>query len=121
MARKIPSLPITSRLLKPSPGSGALPLRFASTQPAPQDSPAAAQKHDVTPSRTSVTSPTASGTPPPHGQKKSAARTMAQLDEELRQKMSGVAGDGGEAGVEYEDGQPVAMKRSVKNNMFRYI
>lgn len=48
-------------------------------------------------------------------------KTMAELDEELRNKMSGLAGDGGEAGVEYEDGQPVAMKRSVKNNMFRYI
>jgi len=48
-------------------------------------------------------------------------KTMAQLDEELRQKMAGLAGDGGEAGVEMEDGQPVSMKRSVKNNMFRYI
>lgn len=46
---------------------------------------------------------------------------MAQLDEELRQKMAGLAGDGGEAGVELEDGQPVSMKRGVKNNMFRYI
>jgi len=35
--------------------------------------------------------------------------------------MSGLAGDGGDSGVEYEDGQPVSMKRSVKNNMFRYI
>jgi hypothetical protein len=48
-------------------------------------------------------------------------RTVAELDEELRLKMSGHAGDGGEAGVEYENGQPVAMKRSVRNNMFRYI
>ncbi|KAL1303424.1 hypothetical protein AAFC00_006814 [Neodothiora populina] len=48
-------------------------------------------------------------------------KTMAELDEELRQKMSGLSGDGGESGVEYEDGQPVSMKRSVKNNMFRYI
>ncbi|KAI6080129.1 hypothetical protein F4821DRAFT_252243 [Hypoxylon rubiginosum] len=48
-------------------------------------------------------------------------KTMAELDAEMRQKMSGLSGDGGEAGVEYEDGQPVAMKRSVKNNMFRYI
>lgn len=56
---------------------------------------------------------TSSATPP--------KKTMAQLDEELRQKMAGLAGDGGEAGVELEDGQPVSMKRSVKNNMFRYI
>ena len=47
--------------------------------------------------------------------------TTAELDEQLRLKMEGRAGDGGEAGVEYEDGKPVAMKRSVKNNMFRYI
>jgi hypothetical protein len=48
-------------------------------------------------------------------------KTMAQVDEELRLKMAGLAGDGGDAGVEFEDGQPVSMKRSVKNNMFRYI
>ena len=55
------------------------------------------------------------------GQSKPERKTQAQLDEELRQKMMGIAGDGGESGVEYEDGVPVAMKRSVKNNMFRYI
>lgn len=49
------------------------------------------------------------------------AKTIAEQDEELRQKMGGLSGDGGEAGVEYENGEPVAMKRSVKNNMFRYI
>lgn len=43
-------------------------------------------------------------------------KTMAELDEEMRAKMSGLSGDAGEAGIEYEDGQPVAMKRSVKNN-----
>lgn len=48
-------------------------------------------------------------------------KTQVQLDEELRQKMSGLSGDGGESGIEYEDGQPVAMKRNVRNNMFRYI
>jgi hypothetical protein len=48
-------------------------------------------------------------------------KTLAELDEELRQKMAGHSGDGGDAGVEYEDGVPTSMKRSVKNNMFRYI
>ncbi|KAK4442270.1 hypothetical protein QBC34DRAFT_418953 [Podospora aff. communis PSN243] len=48
-------------------------------------------------------------------------KTLAEMDEELRLKMEGIAGDGGEAGVELEDGVPVAMKRSVRNNMFRYI
>lgn len=49
------------------------------------------------------------------------SKTQAELDAELKMKMEGIAGDGGASGVEYEDGQPVAMKRSVKNNMFRYI
>ncbi|KAK8090620.1 hypothetical protein PG994_000125 [Apiospora phragmitis] len=48
-------------------------------------------------------------------------KTVAELDAEMMKKMSGISGDGGSAGVEYEDGQPVSMKRSVKNNMFRYI
>jgi hypothetical protein len=48
-------------------------------------------------------------------------KTLAEMDEELRQKMAGHSGDGGDAGVEYEDGVPTSMKRSVKNNMFRYI
>lgn len=59
----------------------------------------------------------AAGRPP--NQKKS--KTQNELDEELRQKMEGIAGEGGASGVEYEDGRPVAMKRSVRENMFRYI
>ncbi|KAI1491931.1 hypothetical protein F5X96DRAFT_668191 [Biscogniauxia mediterranea] len=47
--------------------------------------------------------------------------TVADQDEALRLKMSGLSGDGGSAGVEYEDGKPVALKRGVRNNMFRYI
>ena len=46
---------------------------------------------------------------------------MAELDDEMRLKLEGISGEGGEAGLELEDGQPVAMKRSVKNNMFRLI
>lgn len=52
---------------------------------------------------------------------KKKRKTQAELDEELRQKLEGIAGDGGEAGMELENGQPVSMKRGVKNNMFRYI
>jgi len=48
-------------------------------------------------------------------------KTLAELDEELRNKMSGIAGDGGEAGVTLEDGKVVGMPRSVRENMFRYI
>jgi len=46
---------------------------------------------------------------------------QAQLDEELQAKMAELAGDGGASGVEYENGEPVAMKRSVRENMYRYI
>ncbi|MCJ1439728.1 MAG: hypothetical protein MMC23_000209 [Stictis urceolatum] len=53
--------------------------------------------------------------------KQSPQKTQAELDEEMRQKMAAIAGDGGEAGVELEDGKPVAMKRGVRENMFRLI
>jgi hypothetical protein len=44
-----------------------------------------------------------------------------QLDKEMQEKMAGIAGDGGDAGLELEDGRPVSMKRGVRENMFRYI
>lgn len=50
-----------------------------------------------------------------------AKKTMAEIDEEIRMKMEGRSGEGGEAGVELEDGKPTAMKRGVRNNMFRLI
>ncbi|KAI0121901.1 hypothetical protein F4814DRAFT_406904 [Daldinia grandis] len=56
-------------------------------------------------------------TPKSQGKKK----TMEEIDAELQRKMSGLSGDGGEAGIEYENGKPVAMKRGVRDNMFRYI
>lgn len=46
---------------------------------------------------------------------------MAEMDEELRLKLEGISGEGGKAGLELEDGKPVAMKRGVKENMFRLI
>ncbi|KAJ5713608.1 uncharacterized protein N7483_010789 [Penicillium malachiteum] len=42
-----------------------------------------------------------------------------QADSELRERLEQISGDGGAAGIEYEDGKPTAMKRSVRNNMFR--
>ncbi|EON61288.1 hypothetical protein W97_00501 [Coniosporium apollinis CBS 100218] len=78
--------------------------RFASSgskQPSPQDQPKDSKA--------------------PQSEQSKKRKTQAELDEELRLKMLDLAGDGGESGIEYEDGQPVAMKRSVKNNMFRYI
>jgi hypothetical protein len=57
----------------------------------------------------------------PSEEPKPKKKTQAELDQELQLKLQGLAGDGGSAGVEYEDGKPVSMKRSVRNNMFRYI
>ncbi|ROW17814.1 hypothetical protein VPNG_00810 [Cytospora leucostoma] len=48
-------------------------------------------------------------------------KTMAELDEELRLKLEGMSGDGGSAGVEYENGKAEGLKRGVKSNMFRVI
>jgi hypothetical protein len=46
---------------------------------------------------------------------------MAELDEELKLKLESISGEGGTAGLEYEDGKAVAMKRGVRENMFRLI
>jgi hypothetical protein len=54
-------------------------------------------------------------------QKSTVKRSCLQSDEELRRAMEGLAGDGGEAGLELEDGKAVSMKRGVRENMFRYI
>ncbi|KAI1349803.1 hypothetical protein F5Y01DRAFT_316480 [Xylaria sp. FL0043] len=102
-----------SYVLKPSLTTLTFPRRFASAQPA-FHTQSSTKDHDVT-------SPNAGPETRQDQKIKTKTKTMAELDEELKQKMSGIAGDGGESGVEYEDGQPVAMKRSVKNNMFRYI
>jgi hypothetical protein len=48
-------------------------------------------------------------------------KSVAELDEDMRLAMEGMAGDGGEAGLELEDGKATSMKRSVRENMFRYI
>ena len=48
-------------------------------------------------------------------------KSQAQADLELKQKLEAISGGGGEAGLELENGEPVAMKRGVKQNMFRLI
>ncbi|KAF5634203.1 hypothetical protein F52700_5924 [Fusarium sp. NRRL 52700] len=48
-------------------------------------------------------------------------KTSAELDQELREKLEGMSGDGGGAGVEYENGKAEGLKRGVKSNMFRVI
>ncbi|KAH6897897.1 hypothetical protein BKA70DRAFT_1437824 [Coprinopsis sp. MPI-PUGE-AT-0042] len=47
--------------------------------------------------------------------------TLQERDEQLRQILEDRSGDGGASGLELEDGAPVAMKRGVRDNMFRYI
>ncbi|RAL14973.1 uncharacterized protein BO97DRAFT_403992 [Aspergillus homomorphus CBS 101889] len=51
----------------------------------------------------------------------SKTKSVSQADQELRERLEQMSGDGGASGIEYEDGKPTAMKRSVRNNMFRYI
>ncbi|KAI0165217.1 hypothetical protein GGR52DRAFT_557989 [Hypoxylon sp. FL1284] len=112
--KRVITQPSTFRSLKEFPVSRCYPAlvsRPASSQP--QSHPQrelAGQKSDSLEKREAATAN--------NGGKK---KTTAEMDAELKQKMSGLSGDGGEAGVEYENGQPVAMKRGVKNNMFRYI
>ncbi|KAI9369713.1 hypothetical protein BJX61DRAFT_545347 [Aspergillus egyptiacus] len=54
-------------------------------------------------------------------QKSQRVKGMAEADDELRKRLEEMSGEGGAAGIEYEDGKPETMKRSVRNNMFRYI
>ncbi|KAI9666736.1 MAG: hypothetical protein M1831_001511 [Alyxoria varia] len=48
-------------------------------------------------------------------------KTVAQMDEEMKAKLEGLSGEGGEAGLELENGKPVAMGRGTRANMFRVI
>lgn len=48
-------------------------------------------------------------------------KTSAELDQELRERLESMSGDGGGAGVEYENGRSEGLKRGVKSNMFRVI
>lgn len=46
----------------------------------------------------------------------------AEMDKELRLKLEGISGEeGGEVGLKLGNGTPVAMKRGVKEKMFRLI
>jgi hypothetical protein len=48
-------------------------------------------------------------------------KTVLEADAEVLAKLESHSGEGGSAGVEYEGGKPVALKRAVKDNMFRVI
>lgn len=47
--------------------------------------------------------------------------SMSERDARMRAILDERSGEGGAAGLELEDGKPVAMKRGVRDNMFRYI
>ncbi|KAK1978697.1 hypothetical protein LZ30DRAFT_598600 [Colletotrichum cereale] len=84
-----------------------------------QSSPAETENtQTVTRNHTQATLPEDSAAPL---LKKTKKKTMAELDEELRLKLEGMSGDGGAAGVEYENGKAEGLKRGVKSNMFRVI
>ncbi|OBT93339.1 hypothetical protein VE01_08457 [Pseudogymnoascus verrucosus] len=73
---------------------------------------------------TEPTQPVKSSTPEPPAEPvkvKVRSKTIAELDEELKLKLEEISGEGGAAGLEYENGKAVAMKRGVKDNMFRLI
>ena len=96
-------------------------LRLGTKDPIPQSQEKSVQNLESTKS----SQPTSMSNPPTEGMQSERpsqkTKTVEQQDKELWKKMEGLAGDGGEAGRELEDGQPTAMKRSVRNNMFRYI
>ncbi|CAL3969732.1 unnamed protein product [Diplocarpon coronariae] len=54
-------------------------------------------------------------------EKQGREKTILEQDEELRLKLEGISGGGGAAGVEYEGGKAVGLKRGVKENIFRVI
>ncbi|KAI9150397.1 hypothetical protein HJFPF1_10163 [Paramyrothecium foliicola] len=55
------------------------------------------------------------------GPTKTKRKTVSQMDEELRSRLEAMSGDGGAAGVEYENGVAAGLRSEVKRNMFRVI
>lgn len=105
-----------------------LPLRTLQTITTTTPTPVMRRYYTVIASTNLKQNPnqTTSSSPPATNKENTAQqqpkkKTMAELDEELRLKMEGMSGDGGSAGVEYEDGKAEGLKRGVKANMFRLI
>lgn len=97
-ARKLPVLPIRTLTTNPSSNTA----KSDKTSTTKDSDPVVAEAEKIATTQKST-------------------KTMAEKDAELMQKLAGISGEGGESGVEYEDGKASAMKRSVKNNMFRLI
>lgn len=73
------------------------------------------------PSSSNAKQPKTTSEGPARGATAKSSKTMAQLDEEMRVKMEDMSGEGGAAGVEYENGVAQGLKKEVKRNMFRVI
>ncbi|CAI7581009.1 unnamed protein product [Penicillium manginii] len=95
-------------------------LYSASPSTTPKDEPAGVSQDDSKsqPGTNPNESPSKLPSKPPNTNQ---VKSITQADAELREKMERMSGEGGAAGVEYEDGKPSAMKRGVRNNMFRLI
>jgi len=87
-------------------------LRAATLRPRQQTVRLSSTTSNSSPSQAKIETPEQKEV---QGEEKPAPKkkTMAELDEELRLKMSGLAGDGGEAGVELEGGQVRSINRNV--------
>ena len=86
-----------------------------------RSSSSSASANSVTKSSKNTDSASESSLDNTRPKEQSQQKTVAELDEALRKKLEGISGDGGEAGLEFENGKPVSMKRGVRDNMFRYI
>ncbi|KAI9790564.1 MAG: hypothetical protein M1833_001915 [Piccolia ochrophora] len=116
---------------------------FANTSspPSPQSSPSSSSSASSTtsspPPNSQPSNPQSSSTETPqskpsssdkdpslantHGSSDAKPKQQAPTDDELRQRLEAMSGGGGEAGLQLEDGKPVAMGRGTKSNMFRVI
>ncbi|KAI9754751.1 MAG: hypothetical protein M1815_005450 [Lichina confinis] len=90
------------------------------TPAAEKNSPRSVEEEAAPPLRSSQVTNDAPERPSGTDAPKTASVPMPS-DEEVRRRLDEMSGDGGEAGLELEDGRPVAMKRGVKANMFRVI
>lgn len=99
--------PITTTPAQASPNAASSKSTTTTTQSTKAQNPA-----DGTVNTTAAQQPQ---------QKKAHGLTQAELDAQLMAKMAEMSGDGGEAGLEMEDGHVKGIGRGVKENMFRYI
>lgn len=94
---------------------------YSSKPSGPKTGEAPSARESTSPSDTKIEKPSQSEESENSKSSPNAAKTVAQSDEELREKLESMCGGGGEAALELENGKPVTMKRGVRENMFRLI